>query len=137
VCLLAITQWDEAGTYPKELHDKAYKAGIYAAMWPAQYGGTPPERCDAFHDLILVDEIARCGAGGLLWSLFFTFGIALPPVLNEGSASLKDEVARDVITGKVIMSLAVTEPYAGSDVAGLLTTAVKGKDAEGEHYIGQ
>ena len=98
-----------------------------------RYGGTPPAGCDAFHDLIVVDEISRCASGGLLWSVFFTFSIALPPVLNEGSASLKEEVARDVITGKKIMSLAVTEPYAGSDVAGLTTTAVK--DPTGEFYI--
>ena len=130
-----------------------------------------------------------------------TFGIALPPVLNEASQSVKDEVCRDVITsvlllmllprrrrrrrwrlwlaclrcdgavvgvrfalfvvltcccdacrcallcvgwraatgyplsGKKIMSLAVTEPYAGSDVAGLLTTAVKERNAQtGEEY---
>lgn len=54
-----------------------------------------------------------------------SFGIALPPILSVGSQYLKDKVARDVITGKKIMSLAVTEPYAGSDVAGLKTTARK------------
>ena len=69
----------------------------------------------------------------MLWSVFFTFGIALPPVLNEASQGLKDQVCRDVITGNKIMSLAVTEPFAGSDVAGLLTTAVK--DPSGEFYI--
>lgn len=52
-----------------------------------------------------------------------SFGIALPPILSVGSQYLKDKVARDVITGKKIMSLAVTEPYAGSDVASLKTTA--------------
>jgi hypothetical protein len=97
-CSLLVVQ---AGTYPKELHQKAYEAGIYGAMWPQAYGGTPPEGCDAFHDLIVVDEIARCGSGGLLWSVFFTFGIALPPVLNNGSEWLKNEVARDVITGRL------------------------------------
>lgn len=52
---------------PPELHKKAYDAGILASMWPAEYGGTPPEGCDAFHDLILIDELSRCGAGGILW----------------------------------------------------------------------
>lgn len=69
----------------------------------------------------------------MLWSVFFTFGIALPPILNEATDSIKDEVARDVITGRKIMSLAVTEPYAGSDVAGLTTTAVKSEC--GQFYI--
>lgn len=128
-----VHEWDEAGTYPPELHEKAYAAGIYAAMWPAEYGGTPPKDVDAFHDLILIDEFSRCGSGGLGWATFFTFGIALPPVLSVGSQHVKDLCARDVITGKKIMSLAVTEPQAGSDVANLLTTAEKTPD--GKYYI--
>jgi len=124
-------EWDENGTYPHELHEKAYNAGILAAIWPPEYGGTPPENFDAFHDLILVDELSRCGAGGILWAVFFSFGIALPPILNVGTKHLKDRVARDVITGKKIMSLAVSEPYAGSDVADLRTTARR----EGDNFI--
>lgn len=75
------------------MHDKAYKAGIYGAMWPTEYGGTPPAGCDAFHDLILIDELSRCAAGGVLWAVFFSFGIALPPVLSVGSQYLKCVVA--------------------------------------------
>ena len=131
-----IAEWEEAGTYPIELHEEAYKAGLLAAMWPREYGGTPPDPSlpqgfDAFHDLILIDELCRCGAGGVLWAVFFSFGISLPPVLNVGSQYLRDKVARDVITGKKIMSLAVTEPGAGSDVASLTTTARK----EGDFYV--
>jgi alkylation response protein AidB-like acyl-CoA dehydrogenase len=128
-----VHEWDEAGTYPHELHAKAYAAGVYGAVWPKEYGGTPPDNFDYFHDLIFIDELSRCAAGGVLWAVFFSFGIALPPILNTGSQYLKDKVARDVITGKKIMSLAVTEPYAGSDVASLRTTAVK--SACGKYYI--
>ena len=127
-----IHEWDEAGDFPKELHEKAYNAGIYGAAWPKEYGGTPPEGgFDAFHDLILIDELARCAAGGVLWSCFFCFGIALPPVLKVGSEYLRNRVARDVITGKKIMCLAVTEPFGGSDVASLQTTAVR----DGDFYV--
>lgn len=58
-------------------------------MWPTEFGGTPPKDCDAFHDLILIDELSRCAAGGVLWAVFFSFGIALPPVLAVGSQYLK------------------------------------------------
>jgi len=126
-----VHDWDEAGEYPRDLNERAYRAGIYGAMWPAEYGGTPPRDCDAFHDLIFIDELARCGSGGILWSVFFTFGIALPPILSVGSKELRDRVARDVITGKKVISLAVTEPFAGSDVAGLTTTARR----EGDFFI--
>lgn len=126
-----IDKWEDQKDYPVEMHEKCYKAGIYGAIWPAQYGGTPPEGFDFFHDLIMVDELARCGAGGILWACFFSFGISLPPVLYHGSKHLKDMVCRDVITGKKIMSLAVTEPYIGSDVANLRTTAVD----DGDYFI--
>lgn len=86
---------------------------------------------DAFHDLIWVDELARCGGGGILWSVFTGFGIALPPILNHGSEAMKQKVARDVISGKKIMGLAVSEPTAGSDVANLATVAVR----EGDYFI--
>ena len=125
-----VHDWDEAGEFPPELYKKAYDAGIYGAIWPKEYGGTPPQGFDVFHDLILIDELARSSAGGLI-SCIFSFGIALPPILNTGSQYLKDLVARDVITGKKIMSLAVTEPYAGSDVANLETVAIR----EGDYYI--
>lgn len=118
--------WDEAGTYPNSLHRRAYEAGIYASAWPIEYGGTPPDDgFDAYHDLILLDELGRCASGGVLWSCFFSFGIALPPILKTGSKFLKDKVARDVITGRKIMALAVTEPFGGSDVGNIRTTAVK------------
>jgi alkylation response protein AidB-like acyl-CoA dehydrogenase len=129
-----VPQWDEAGDHPEELRQKAYDAGLLAALWPTALGGTPPEgveRANAFHDLILVDELSRAGGGGILWSVFFSFGIALPPVLNFGSQYLIDLCARDIITGKAVMALAVSEPYAGSDVAGLQTTAVR----DGDHFI--
>jgi alkylation response protein AidB-like acyl-CoA dehydrogenase len=100
-------------------------------LWPEEYGGTPPAQLDAFHDLILCDEMSRCGSSGVLWAVVFGFGIALPPILNVGSEYLKDKVARDVIEGKKIMALAVSEPYAGSDVASLRTTATR----EGDYFI--
>lgn len=81
-CALRLAQWDEAGTYPPELHEKAYAAGIYAAMWPSEYGGTPPKDVDAFHDLILIDELGRIGASGPIWSCFCTFGIAVSWILR-------------------------------------------------------
>jgi len=128
-----LDKWEEKGDFPSDLHEKAYAAGIYGAMYPAEYGGTPPKDCDPFHDLIMIDELSRTGCGGVLWSCFYSFGIALPPIFAVGSQYLKDRVLRNVITGKKIMSLAITEPGAGSDVAAIQTTATLTDD--GEFYI--
>ena len=54
--------------------------------------------------------------------------IGLPPVLNFGSEELKKRVVPDVFAGKKFISLAISEAFAGSDVAGLKTTAVKTED---------
>jgi len=45
--------------------------------------------CDYFHDLIWIDELSRCGCGGVLWSVFWVFGIALPPILTQGTQQMK------------------------------------------------
>jgi len=57
--------------------------------------------------------------------------MALPPIITAGSEYLKNKVIRDVVTGKKQISLAISEPYAGSDVANIRTTAKK----EGDFYI--
>ena len=128
-----VDEWDEAGEYPRALHSELYEAGIGGAVWPVEYGGTPPEGgLDAFMDLILIDELARCGAGGLIASLN-SCSISLPVVLAHGSERMKREVAPGVIRGETMMALAVSEPTAGSDVAGLRCTALR--SADGRHYV--
>lgn len=128
-------EWDEQGTYPVELPSKLYKAGLLAAMWPVEYGGTPPEGCngqpDAFHDLIFWDEIARCGSGGVMAAVFISMAIGLPPLLGVASDAIKQKVVPGVLRGEKILCLAITEPYAGSDVAQIQTTA----ERVGDHYI--
>src|SRR5439155_10825218 len=80
--------------------------------------------------LILAEEYARCGSGGVQASLN-SHTIALPPVLAEGSETLRRRVLLPVLSGEKIAALAVTEPSGGSDVASLRTTAVR----DGDHYI--
>jgi len=70
---------------------------------------------------------------GVIASCFLACSIGLPPILNVGSQAMKDRVARDIITGQKMIALAITEPWAGSDVAAIQTTAVLSSD--GTHYI--
>lgn len=57
--------------------------------------------------------------------------IGLPPVLNFGSKELQDRIVPDVLSGKKYICLAISEAFAGSDVAGLQTTAV----LDGDHWV--
>ena len=121
--------WDEAGDIPDELWSKAAAMGIIGLGYPEQYGGTL-EGIDIWHKNILNEELARIGVGGVGATLM-VHNIGLPPVINFAQEAVKEEVATAVISGSKKISLAITEPGAGSDVAQLSTTAKR----DGDHYV--
>ncbi|MGP1281577.1 MAG: acyl-CoA dehydrogenase family protein [Parasphingopyxis sp.] len=124
-----IDQWEADRQIPRELHGKAAKAGILGLNYPEEYGGHS-EGFDIFHGMVVTDELARVGAGGLGASLM-THGIGLPPILAVGSDELKRRVAPPVLAGEKIIALGITEPSGGSDVANLRTRAVR----DGGDYV--
>ena len=122
-----IDQWDEAETFPRELYQKAGALGLFAVGFPEEYGGVPG---DPFYKIIINDELARAGSGGLIASLMI-HGIGTPPIVALGSEELKERVVPPVLRGEKISCLAITEPSGGSDVARLLTTARR----DGDEYV--
>jgi acyl-CoA dehydrogenase len=118
-----IDRWEAEGELPRELHRKAAQAGILGLNYPEEYGGHS-EGFDIFHSLTQSEELAAAGAGGLGASLM-THGIGLPPILALGSEEMKRRIAPEVLAGEKIISLAITEPSGGSDVAQLKTRAEK------------
>ena len=122
-----VNEWDEAGTFPRSLYSRAAELGATGLGYPEEYGGTP---ADIFYKLILAEEYARSGSGGVQASIN-SHTIALPPLLVAGSDELKRRVLPAVLRGEKIAALAVTEPSGGSDVAAVKTTAVR----DGDHYV--
>ena len=123
-----IETWETAGSLPRELHLKAAEAGILQIGYPERCGGI--EVPDLFYGVVLTEELARAGSGGLIASLM-SLGIAIPPVVHVGSPELQARVARPVLAGEKIAALAITEPSGGSDVANLKTRA----ERDGDHYV--
>jgi len=121
--------WDEAGEIPIELWPKAAEVGLLGMGYPEEYGGVK-EGIDSWHGWITSEELARPGVGGVNASLM-VHGIGLPPVINWGSEAMKQMVAPPVLAGEKHISLGITEPGAGSDVAQLSTTAVR----DGDHFV--
>lgn len=124
-----VTDWDELAErgeyFPRDLYRKAADIGLLAIGYPETYGGI---EADSLYRVIATQEIARAGSGGLMASLF-SHGIGLPPVLAQGSESLKQRIIPDVLSGRKIAALAITEPGGGSDVAAVRTTArLEGKE---------
>ena len=118
-------EWDEAGTFPRELYEKAAAIGLLGLGFPEEYGGTIVDR---FMWIVAVQELARAGAGGVSASLKSN-SIGAPPIANAGSDELKARVLPDILAGKKISALAITEPGGGSDVANLRTTARRDSDS--------
>jgi acyl-CoA dehydrogenase len=119
--------WDEAETFPRELYLKAAAIGLTGLGFPAEFGGS---ETDSFYGIIAAQELARAGAGGIAASLQ-SHGIGAPPIAFAGSDALKRRVLPEILSGHKISALAITEPGAGSDVAGLETTARR----DGDHYV--
>lgn len=136
-------EWDEGKCVPRALVREAYQRGILPAAvgppWPTKFagsnlaGGVKPEEFDCFHELILIDELTRCGSGGVIGAIFGGLSIGLPPVMHFGSPQLQEKVCGPCLRGEKVICLAITEPSAGSDVANLKTTAELTRD--GRHYI--
>jgi len=120
-------EWDEAGGFPRELFLKAGEIGMLGLGYPEEYGGTP---ADILYQIVLADELARGGSGGVRASLI-SHSIAMPTVVAAGPEWMKEYLLPSVIRGEKIAALAITEPSGGSDVAALRTSAVR----DGDDYI--
>merc|ERR1719310_818599 len=96
-------------------------------------GDVAPEEFDYFHEMLAHWEIARIGLPGFIDGLFTGVLISLPAIFHFGSEEMKKTVGFSVLTQDKQSCLAISEPYAGSDVAGIKTTAEKTPD--GKYYI--
>ena len=121
--------WDETGLIPDDLWSKSAEVGILGLDYPEEFGGTS-EGIDIWHKNILNEELARIAVGGIGATLM-VHNIALPPIINFGTQEIQKIVIPPVLSGKKRISLAITEPSGGSDVANLSTTATLIDD----HYV--
>jgi acyl-CoA dehydrogenase len=112
-------EWEAARWFPNEVFGWMAQAGYLGLKFPREYGGAD----DPVAAAVLVEELARCGSGGLAAGLGAHAGIALPPILTFGTEEQKQRYLVPGLRGELIAALAITEPGAGSDVAGLRTRA--------------
>jgi len=120
--------WEEAGEIPLSLYQRAAEMGWLEMGYPEEFGGTPsPWKLRN----ALTIALARAGGSGGLMASLFSHNIGLPPVVRHGSPELQRKVIPDVLAGKKIAALAITEPGGGTDVSALKTTARR----EGDEYV--
>jgi alkylation response protein AidB-like acyl-CoA dehydrogenase len=128
---------------PQELIDNMSNNGIlHMRLGPGKHlhgvelvgGAVKGEEFDYFHDMIVTQEMVRANARGFQDGNMAGMTISLTAVLQfANDEKWKNKIAQEVLSGKKKICLAITEAFAGSDVAGIRTTAEKTKD--GKFYV--
>jgi acyl-CoA dehydrogenase len=121
-------EWEESGKVPREILQEMGELGFLGIRYSGEYGGS---EMDTLGSVILAEELGRSTFGGFAVTVLVHTDMASPHLDNFGN---KDQLAKympDIISGKKIVGVAVTEPDVGSDVAAMKTRAVKDRD----HYV--
>ncbi len=121
-------QWDEAEEFPLALYRTLAGHGFFGLKYPEAYGGTA---AGFLYEAVLIEEMARCGSGGVAAGIGAQMTIATAPIHSFGTHAQKLAYLRPAIEGKKIGAFAVTESSGGSDVAGMSSHA----RLDGNHWV--
>jgi citronellyl-CoA dehydrogenase len=122
-----LEEWEER-TFPDSIFRRLGELGFLGLRYPPEYGG---QGGDYFSAIVLSEEMARAGCGGLGMAVAVQTEMATPPVFKFGTEEQKRKWLTPAVRGEQIAAIAITEPDAGSDVAGIKTTARR----DGDHFV--
>jgi alkylation response protein AidB-like acyl-CoA dehydrogenase len=122
-----LEEWEER-TFPDSIFKRFGELGFLGLRYPSEYGG---QGGDYFSAIVLSEEMARAGCGGLGMAVAVQTEMATPPVFKFGTEEQKRKWLTPAVRGEQIAAIAITEPDAGSDVAGIKTTARR----DGDHFV--
>ena len=123
-----VDTWEEAGFIDKSIFKKFGEMGYFGLNYPEEYGGL---NLDLFYTVIFLEELQKVNSGGFAAAMWAHTYLAMTHLEKEGSDYIKQNYLTPSINGEKVGCLCVSEPFGGSDVAGIRTTAVK----EGDNYI--
>ncbi|AXT60704.1 acyl-CoA dehydrogenase [Aquimarina sp. AD10] len=123
-----IDKWEKTGDIERFIWSKFGEMGYFGIAYPEKYGGLD---LDLFYTVIFLEELQKINSGGFAAAMWAHAYLAMTHINKEGDDRIKEEYLTPSISGEKIGCLAITEPFGGSDVAGMRTTAVK----EGDHYV--
>lgn len=121
-----IEKWEETGNIERFIWKKFGDMGFLGLPYPEAYGGL---NLDIFYTVILLEELQKINSGGFAAAIWAHVYLAMTHLNKEGSHELKEKYLAPSITGDKIGCLCITEPFGGSDVSGMRSTAVKKGDA--------
>jgi len=123
-----VDAWEEAGQIPRSFWRRLGELGFLGVEFPLEYGGGGG---DFFSSVVLGEEMARCGSGGVAFSVLVHTDMSSPWLLRYGTDVQKQRYLPGIVSGETVCALAVTEPGTGSDMAAVATRAVN----NGDHYV--
>ena len=123
-----IDKWEEDGKVDPAIWKKFGEMGYFGLVYPEKYGGL---ELDLFYTVIFLEELQKVNSGGFAASMWAHNYLAMTHLNKEGDENIKEKYLVPSITGEKIGCLCITEPFGGSDVAGMRTTAVK----KGDTYV--
>ena len=123
-----IDKWEKTGTIERFIWKKFGDMGFFGINYPEQYGGM---NLDLFYTVIFLEELQKINSGGFAAAMWAHAYLAMTHLNKEGSHEIKEKYLTPSITGDMIGCLCITEPFGGSDVAGMRSTAIK----KGDTYV--
>ena len=124
--------WEDEGCVPREVLRKMGAAGLFGLMYDTQYGGA---QADALTNLVFAEALSQSTFGGFIITVLVHTDMASPHLHHAGSAAQKAKYLPGVISGDLITAVGISEPGAGSDVAGMRTTARLEKGNDGDEWV--
>ncbi|TAF68876.1 MAG: acyl-CoA dehydrogenase [Flavobacterium sp.] len=123
-----IEKWEKTGTIERFIWKKFGDMGFLGITYPESYGGL---NLDLFYMVILLEELQKIKSSGFAAAIWAHVYLAMTHLNAEGDERIKREYLVPSIAGEKIGALCISEPFGGSDVAGMRTTAIK----KGDKYI--
>jgi len=121
-----VDEWEAAGTFPAhELFPKLAAIGALGLEYDPEYGG---QGADHSFTVVLAEELGKADCAGVPMAIAVQVAMATPALARFGSHELKKAYLEPALRGEMVCSIAVSEPDAGSDVAGIRTRAVRDGD---------
>ncbi len=123
-----VAEWETAGQIPRALWRRLGELGLLGLEFPPEYGGGGG---DFLSTVVFAEEMARCRSGGVAFSVLVHTDMSSPWLTRYGTEAQKRKYLPGIVGGETVCALGITEPGAGSDMAGIATRAVR----SGDHYL--
>lgn len=123
-----IEKWEKTGTIERFIWKKMGEMGFFGLNYPEAYGGL---NLDLFYTVIFLEELQKIKSSGFAAAMWAHAYLAMTHLHAEGNEEIKQDYLAPSISGDKIGALCISEPFGGSDVAGMKTTAV----LQGDSYV--